>query len=460
LTGVEADYPSPYVMVVKEFDKGIITLGLWDGGLFIEDGSRLLSFKGEGGDNDIGHSVVYFFLEDKDGSMWIGTNGDGVFRTDSNKHNYLYLTSNLDDPMGLDSGKINFIYKDDEGKLWVSIYNMGLNIYDPATEEIKKYNMETGLPNDQIVDFLNLSDTMYLASGEGIIRYDKGSETFTSTEMLPKDYIVYTLVMDKDDHLWIGTYQNGLYEFDENQKQVNHYDVTSDIPLQDNLLYDLFIDSRNRLWIGTNNGLNMLDMETKLMTSYVKSHNETTSLPGNVVRTIYESRDGVMWFGLDGGGVSRYLEETESFISYTETTGLADNSVNGLVEAEDGTIWAATLNGISVIDPSDNSIMTLQTSFSQTGGYFTSDGWVDETGAIYFGGTAGVVRIPSSVDLDLGEIPPLYITEMQVMNNSIDEKLSIFNGENYTLDADEILYLLNLMPWNMVPSTRLFYPSR
>ncbi len=33
LTKVEIEYPSPYVMVIKEFNKGIITLGLWDGGV-------------------------------------------------------------------------------------------------------------------------------------------------------------------------------------------------------------------------------------------------------------------------------------------------------------------------------------------------------------------------------------------------------------------------------------------
>jgi len=53
-------------------------------------------------------------------------------------------------------------------------------------------------------------------------------------------------------------------------------------------------------------------------------------LPAVDVFAILEDREGYLWFGTEGGGVSRY--DGESFVTLTTENGLADNSVTSILE--------------------------------------------------------------------------------------------------------------------------------
>jgi hypothetical protein len=71
--------------------------------------------------------------------------------------------------------------------------------------------------------------------------------------------------------------------------------------------------------------------------------------------TIYSDPDGVMWFGTDGGGVSRY--DGVAWTSLDTRDGLADNHVRAIHQDADGSLWFATHKGIthyrqSIIPPS------------------------------------------------------------------------------------------------------------
>lgn len=476
---VDIPYPTNFVMVVKEFVPGIITLGLWDGGvleldhefnrlshrlyddnrvyavektdddtlwvgtwgggLFSDTGSETYSFETSTSVNRIDHPIVYSLMEDSTGILWVGTNGGGVFKTNPGKRNYLEYYHDAQNEDSLDEGKINKLYRDSKDRLWIAVYNKGLNRILSQTDQVIKYNAENEkLQNNQIMDFLEHNGTLLIASGVGVDYYDESQNRFVASTLLPDETITYALAEDMEKHLWVGTYLDGVYEFDENNKQVNHIHVKSEpLTLSDNLVYDIIADQSGRIWIGTNNGLNVYDKQTREIKAYFKEDGNLNKLPNNTVRTLLVTENGTLWIGMVGGGISKYMSETDSFITYTEENGLADNTVIGLEEAEDGKIWIATHNGISVLDPETEHIINL-TLADGIGGYtFTGDGFRDFDNSLYFVGTHGVTRFPAQTEITGTSLPPVYITDFKVMEEPVSKNISIFNNQKYAFDSNE-----------------------
>ena len=63
------------------------------------------------------------------------------------------------------------------------------------------------------------------------------------------------------------------------------------------------------------------------------------------MRAIEQDRDGALWIGTRGGGLSRFKDGT--FTVYTEKDGLASDSVQGLFMDRDATLWIATRQGLN-----------------------------------------------------------------------------------------------------------------
>lgn len=119
---------------------------------------------------------------------------------------------------------------------------------------------------------------------------------------------------------------------------------TTDNGLSLDQVYCSFRDKWGNLWFGTNGG-GISKYDGKNFTTYTTAH----GLANNVVWCITQDHQGNMWFGTDGSGASKY--DGESFTNYTTEHGLADNVVFSITEDKNNTLWFGTLKaGVSKWD--------------------------------------------------------------------------------------------------------------
>ena len=71
----------------------------------------------------------------------------------------------------------------------------------------------------------------------------------------------------------------------------------------------------------------------------------TSGLPTGAVWGILEDNEGALWFGSDGGGVTRY--DGRHFVTLTTDDGLVNNGVKAIYEDLDGSLWFGTTGGVS-----------------------------------------------------------------------------------------------------------------
>ena len=109
-------------------------------------------------------------------------------------------------------------------------------------------------------------------------------------------------------------------------------------------------------------------------------------LADNIVKSIFQDREGLLWFGTNGGGVSRY--EGQTFTTFTTQDGLAANGVTSIIQDREGALWFGTWDGVSRYEGK------IFTSFT------TQDGLVhnsvtsmvqDREGVLWFGTLGGGV---------------------------------------------------------------------
>ena len=139
------------------------------------------------------------------------------------------------------------------------------------------------------------------------------------------------------------------------------------------------LDSRGHLWFGTNGG-GVSRYDGNSFTNYTTAQ----GLVGNTIRSIYEDSKGAIWFGTISG-VSRF--DGFSFTNFTSAEGLADDVVFGITEDQDGHLWFGTGGGgISRLDG------TTFTSFTKKDGLaddFVIAAAKDQKGNLYFGTNGG-----------------------------------------------------------------------
>lgn len=116
---------------------------------------------------------------------------------------------------------------------------------------------------------------------------------------------------------------------------VKLFDVEGGLP--ENSITGMLYDHDGYLWVGTQDGAARYNGRTWTV---VNMPNRITS---NWVRSILSASDGSMWFGTDGGGLSRLTDG--QWTTFHTKDGLPNAWVLALAESPDKTIWAGTEGG-------------------------------------------------------------------------------------------------------------------
>ena len=231
--------------------------------------------------------TVYSVLQDKNGYLWIGTDG-GIVKYNGRQFR-VFNTSNTPN---LNSNSITAIIQSSKGEIWIGTYGGGLTIFSDG--KFSKPPLSKPLPGES----------------------------------------VWTLFESRDSTIWVGTIGSGLVGITGDQIKT----ITTRNGLSDDRIMDVTEDSDGNLWVGTENGLN------RLKGGLILQKFSPPELPGNHIFSILEDHNQNMWFGTTKG-LCRL--EGDRFVSYTTEHGLSNNLIRKLHEDRDHNLWIATDNGLN-----------------------------------------------------------------------------------------------------------------
>ena len=116
------------------------------------------------------YDKISSFCETRDGTLWLGSNGYGLYHRIVDKHGKEHFDV-LTQEDGLVNNAVKGIVEDQNGRLWITTQN-GLSVYDPHLKTFTNYSEADGLASAQFYwnsAAIAPSGTIYLGSEAGLI---------------------------------------------------------------------------------------------------------------------------------------------------------------------------------------------------------------------------------------------------------------------------------------------------
>lgn len=128
--------------------------------------------------------------------------------------------------------------------------------------------------------------------------------------------------------------------------------ITSEQGLSMGVVNCVLQDSRGFMWFGTQDGLNKFDGYN--ITVFKNNQLDSNSLSNNFINALYETRNGELIVGTNGGGFDSYNLSTGKFTHHIGVTGnlnsLSNNNVKSILEDKQGLLWIGTDDGLNSFD--------------------------------------------------------------------------------------------------------------
>lgn len=376
-------------------------------------------------------------FEDVSGTLWIGTNGGGLNNCYPYENKFIVF-QNWDKDYA--SHNPTSLYKDKNGRIFMSTFGDGVEEFNPITGSFKQYKISSADDKLNSINFCYATfedsngDFWVGSFDESLSKLNLSSGKFTTVHSDSSNHNqINCIVEDSEKRLWLGT-NRGLKCYDLKSKQfLGFEDIYRDTnQLSIDATVNLYFDQDGILCItGTLGGLTLLNTKTSEIKIYKHIDNNPHSISCNSLLCIYPSVDNGVWIGT-AGGLNILNTKTGEFDIYTEKDGLPDNSVNAILEDNNHNFWLSTNNGIcefKIIDSlkEGKTKHVYCRKFDMSDGLPGSEfGWSNclkgDNGILYFGSMAGLVAIKPE-EIKYNEfIPPVVITGLQVLNKSVLQK--------------------------------------
>lgn len=219
--------------------------------------------------------------------------------------------------------------------------------------------------------------------GTSKIAYTDGG-VFTTTTIPGNASYVTSFARDANNHLWIGTAGNGVYDYDN--ATFTPYTTASGLP--NNGVNALLSDQLGRIWAGTNNGLAMR-AEAGYWLTFTTG---TSPIAGNIVLALARDSADRLWIGTATGlSVYNPTGGNTAWINYTTANGLPANQITGLTNDAAGNMWVSTYGGGVAVSNSLSSTWTVYSTTAYVPHTQTLRITADPTGRIWTTTAGGLV---------------------------------------------------------------------
>ena len=364
-------------------------------GLNRYDGYRFRTFYSDVNDTTtLRNNYVNDIWEDYAGRLWL-RQGMNFCVFDPKTETAVRTPSTLLAKMGIKGG-LDRVYIDKHKNFWVKTYDDGLYYYNPKTKQktLTKYGYsEDEFPKEfWISSFAEFDDLLMMVSSDGDLIAVDGTQgkVVWRDKHIPQhggaQQASYKLFIDNYDNTWvISSERTYIHHAKENKwyDSINDFFAATGISgLPENpLVWDVIMDQRNWLWLATDHeGLLVVDPQNKEIKQFLSNKFDQTTLSENTVKTLMLDKAGNMWIGAYRNGLNQYIESQAGI----KTIELGD--INTTVEGKDGFYWLGTDNrGIIRYNPATEESEVLDKSTSGFASNTMVASFCSHDGALWFG---------------------------------------------------------------------------
>lgn len=357
-----------YIECLFQDKEGNIWIGTFGGGVnkFTEYNFR--HFKNTPFQNSLNNNYVNNVIEATDGSLWIATLGGGLNHYQNGEFKNYTFDSNANS-IGDESNTIWVLLEDKDKSLWLGTED-GLDHFSNGVFQNYKFN-EPGFEDSRnnIIYSLVKSENhgMLLGTWNGDVLSFK-DEKFTvlydnSTENIEANYPIYSIDETSDGTIWIAASEGGGVIRWKDGKVTGKYLQQQNDP-KTPAVYSIHVSERDStVWVGTFSGLYKYNPETE---EFSKFGNDNISI-NDAIMGLVEDNKGNLWIN-SLGGISKMEADNTTIKNYNKVGGGFQGDRNAaFISKKTGNIYFGGTDGFRVFHPDsvDNTIKRYKTVFTK-----------------------------------------------------------------------------------------------
>lgn len=291
-------------------------------------------------------------------------------------HHKMLMVSEKGDVYVLRQGKLqrfsHVAYVDGEvatgdlllGNRWILFTNRRSFSIDVRTGEVAECEGEWLIPNGRVLTDNKGRKWIYNKTGVlRLVRQDKLVPLILFSQQTTNyiDHERFHIVEDNHGLIWISTYGKGLFVFNQDLTQSQHFvaDKLGESPIASNYLLGIIADRHDGVWVSSEyGGVSHIQVMDKGV-ERIYPNGEGNMDFSNVVRMVKKMNDGTVMVGTREGSLYHYSADMSQVLGKSHF----DSNVYGIVQMPNGETWIGTrgkgVYGAKGLDFKDRNVFCM-----------------------------------------------------------------------------------------------------
>lgn len=250
------------------------------------------------------------------------------------------------------------------GNRWILFTNRRSFSIDVRTGEVAECEGEWLIPNGRVLTDNKGRKWIYNKTGVlRLVRQDK----LVPLSLFPQqttnyiDHERFHIVEDNHGLIWISTYGKGLFVFNQDLTQSQHFvaDKLGESPIASNYLLGIIADRHDGVWVSSEyGGVSHIQVMDKGV-ERIYPNGEGNMDFSNVVRMVKKMNDGTVMVGTRAGSLYHYSADMSQVLGKSHF----DSNVYGIVQMPNGETWIGTrgkgVYGAKGLDFKDRNVFCM-----------------------------------------------------------------------------------------------------
>jgi len=420
----------PLTTVVVAPDDGTLWVGTWGQGVQRIDlrSGRALEPPLPGSPTDESSRIVAMTV-DREGAVWAGTWNGRLLRAEPTRDGF----RSVGIEEGLPIADATAVLPTRDGRLWVGTWGRG--VLGTAGRDLRfdagRREPGANLDKGTVLAMAEGRDgAVWLGTMSGLSRFVPGDPAVRRWTHDPGDPhglgvgYVRAILEDSRGRVWVGVGGSGLFLLRPDGGFDNHVHRPDDpTSLSDDYVTALLEDSAHRIWVGTRSGgLNLFDPERGTFRNFRPDRDDPTSLSHDYVSDLAEAGDGSLWVATLGGGLDRAVVGADGavrFERFGEDRGLIDDDVRSLAVAPDGDLWIGMARGFARVEADGTRVRNWSSAAGAPSGTFNTGAAACGEDACYLGSSSGVLVVPTGTSFSDPVPSPTVLRSIRTVDRDV-----------------------------------------
>ncbi|TRX63740.1 hybrid sensor histidine kinase/response regulator transcription factor [Flammeovirga kamogawensis] len=322
---------------IMQDSEGYIWFATWDG-LYKYDGYQLTTF-GEREYKPLLDKKISAVMEHSDGTIWIGTDNNGIFIYHKSSDSFEHLTEKSESARSLGIKRITSFAEDNLGNVWIGTQGNGLGYYSKSDGIFKIYTRRNfgNHFNAQIFQDLVLSvhydhnGYLWFGTMQGLACLN--IKTFELSLLTGKPFVgVYSIYQSESNDIWCSNMQ-GIFIAKFQNKALSGK-VVKEIENNNKSYITPSLSQKNKLWYMTSEEVYAINTINYEVNDFQKYNSKSG------FSAILEDRSGTLWVGTHFGVYMLDLFQKPIYPLFSDVV----DPVVAIGEANDK-VWVGTITG-------------------------------------------------------------------------------------------------------------------